>query len=618
MYKSIKITLLSILGVGFIVAQELEDLSDDLMISWDQLHYKSDLNKVELEELIHICGGDSLAHQIIQERNRSNGFSDIKELWGVKGMTEKVYLNLSDKFTVVHQPWKHFKHQVFKIDAYSALLWSNRNLKNKNSLHIKNRISVVKGPISIAMHYEKDPTELWSPKFNHWGGYLSVITSKRNKSQIILGDYRVQFGFGLAWMMQSDFNSSVFAPNAFNLFKKDKGFNSFDENNFLRGVLYQIQIKNKLRLKCFLSSKNTDYSKTDESYNKVVNNVKDSAYRAKDYSKFMDFKGGTALSYQLRNFELAAFSLFQRDIFFSDSLKRKEPIQQWGFFIKKYWGNCLTYLEWTNFNGAHAFKSGLEYKWGKRSAFYADMVYKNQNVNSWNDFSLFSFPNSSELSLYAALQINITKSLQLVFNWSEKKELESFYPRNKMRWSLLIRNKLSRSWQFYVKIQWDDITDYKTDDLVYKVLHKDLKWSIRWHHHIEINEHNIIKMRWEWNTSQRNNVKEKGYLFFIDYIHIFPKIFKLKTRFQYFNIPSYQSRIYVFQQNIRYLYAMKAFYFKGWQCLVNLESKWNKKWHSGIHLGWIHYENHEQIKQISQSIPYPLMLNLNATLHYRF
>jgi len=62
-----------------------------------------DLNRVSMEDLCLIPGiGESLAQEIVKNRERRKGFRSIEELKDVKGIGEKKYESLKTFFIVTH------------------------------------------------------------------------------------------------------------------------------------------------------------------------------------------------------------------------------------------------------------------------------------------------------------------------------------------------------------------------------------------------------------------------------------------------------------------------------------------------------------------------------------
>lgn len=102
----------------------------------------------------------------------------------------------------------------------------------------------------------------------------------------------------------------------------------------------------------------------------------------------------------------------------------------------------------------------------------------------------------------------------------------------------------------------------------------------------QFNERWTIRQRFEilWYNAE-NNPKEKGFLTYIDvfYKHRMNKL-AINARLQYFESDSYNSRLYAYENDVLYYYAVPVFYDAGTRYYLNLKYNLNK--HCSIWVKW--------------------------------
>jgi hypothetical protein len=102
----------------------------------------------------------------------------------------------------------------------------------------------------------------------------------------------------------------------------------------------------------------------------------------------------------------------------------------------------------------------------------------------------------------------------------------------------------------------------------------------------QFNERWTIRQRFEilWYSAEKNP-KEKGFLTYIDvfYKHQMNK-FAINARVQYFESDSYNSRLYAYENDVLYYYAVPVFYDAGTRYYLNL--KYNLHKHCSIWVKW--------------------------------
>ncbi|HRN57281.1 MAG TPA: hypothetical protein PLL71_12560, partial [Agriterribacter sp.] len=106
-----------------------------------------------------------------------------------------------------------------------------------------------------------------------------------------------------------------------------------------------------------------------------------------------------------------------------------------------------------------------------------------------------------------------------------------------------------------------------------------------------------IRERFEllWYTPEKAN-EEKGFLAFFDVLYKPPQSrLSMNARFQYFESDSYNSRLYAYENDVLYYYAVPVFYDKGSRYYINARYKLNKYMNVWLKWGQIIYSGKDAI-----------------------
>lgn len=120
-------------------------------------------------------------------------------------------------------------------------------------------------------------------------------------------------------------------------------------------------------------------------------------------------------------------------------------------------------------------------------------------------------------------------------------------------------------------------------------------WRTQINH--QINKTFSIRQRFEllWYTPEKENT-EKGCLAFFDVFYQPPQSsLSLNMRLQYFENDSYNSRLYAYENDVLYYYAVPVFYDKGSRYYINARYKLNKYMSIWLKWGQLIYSNKESI-----------------------
>ena len=221
------------------------------------------LNKASAQELSDLPYLDiSSANLIIEHRKKYGKYFSGNELYAVtalpagvvqkvlpfvtaaelpkedKSISDEISLSLRSRVLYDIQQRRGFKDQVFKGSPFK----------------VYNRLNAVFEKVSVGFLTEKDPGEPLYTDF--YSGFLEL--SETYNFDIILGDYRVEFGQGLA--LWSPYGISKGSDAVFGVKKKSRNirpYTSAAENSFFRGASAQYK-REHLNITGFVSENYTD------------------------------------------------------------------------------------------------------------------------------------------------------------------------------------------------------------------------------------------------------------------------------------------------------------------------------------------------------------------------
>ncbi|MFM6975247.1 MAG: ComEA family DNA-binding protein [Sphingobacteriaceae bacterium] len=438
--------------------------------------------------------------------------------------------------------------------------------------------------LSASLNLEKDPGELLfrgQPMgFDFGSGYLAV-KNVGHLHQLVLGDYDLQFGQGLALWSGLSFGKSA-QINA--IAKQDVGlkpYSSFNEGLFFRGVAASFKWQ-AFDFTPFYSSRKLDASITDDmqvstlnisGFHRTANEI------ANERNLAQQVYGGH-LKWECRNLNFgftAAHTHFDR--FFEPG---KYPYNQFEFAGKQLnnyafnydysFHNTYFFGEFAQSSGSkHALITGFISSLSPRIAF--GLLYRNYppNYHSFYNTALSEASTAvNESGFYAGLTVKPTAQ----WEWSMYADVFRFpwlkfgvdapsagfellsqlvYKPNK-------RFQLMGLYRFTQKEENDDL-DYTINHLV-PIKHQKARIDLSYWVNTSIQVRNRLEM-----------VKfqsERGYLLYQDFVYKpLQSKFSGNFRFAVFNIPSYNARIYAYQNDVLYSYSIFAYQNRGVQFYFN-------------------------------------------------
>ncbi len=239
------------------ILEEQEDEETDNSGLYELIEYyiehPLDINLVTIKELLKLPYLDPAAAELITlHRTKYGTYFSTNELYSVKGLPEDLVIKILPFLTTGRQDQAR---KIIADAAPSSLSFSMRNRMVKDiqerkgfrdynfegsPFKVYNRINLeYNSYIHMGLLTEKDAGE--KSYYDYLSGYVS-LTNKYSFNNIILGDYHVQFGQGLA--LWNSYGISKGSDAIFSTKKAGaiiKPASGTAENNFFRGAAFHYQ-----------------------------------------------------------------------------------------------------------------------------------------------------------------------------------------------------------------------------------------------------------------------------------------------------------------------------------------------------------------------------------------
>ncbi|HVA98093.1 MAG TPA: hypothetical protein VNG53_04295, partial [Bacteroidia bacterium] len=450
---------------------------------------------------------------------------------------------------------------------------------------------------------EKDAGELFFRRaekhgFDYYSGYLCV-KNKGVFKNVVVGDYQVSFGQGLTvWTGFGMGKSSA----AINIAKSGVGFRqhtSFDEINFFRGIASTIAIKN-FEISTFVSDKKTDaniISNFDTNDSLAASSLQKSGLHRSinelnDKNSIKEKVFGGNVTYTKNDF---TFGFTALKTSFDKPIKKNTALYKLYSFSGKTNTNAgLNYgFSYHNFyffgEGAISQNGGWAYLNGVMASlsptFSAAILQRNYARNYQNFFSN-GFSENTSVSNEKGIYIGITMQPFNAFSISAYADYFKFpwlkylvdAPSNGNEYLLKINYSLSTNTKMEFRyLQHNTFKNNPTSGIITNILPVN-QTNYRFQLTYKATDFITLKNRVEYVAHhQESIVPSDGYL--ISQIIYFKKLnFPIAASINYtlFQTDTYDSRIYVLENDFYNRYGISAFFYKGSAITVSLKYIFSK------------------------------------------
>ncbi|WP_316766267.1 helix-hairpin-helix domain-containing protein [Pedobacter frigiditerrae] len=453
--------------------------------------------------------------------------------------------------------------------------------------------------ISASLIFEKDAGEKFirgdkQLLFDYQSAHVGIYNAGRFK-KIIVGDYTLQFGQGLTLWSGFSFGK---APDVASVAKKDvglKAYTSANEFSFLRGLATTVNIKKYIDFTPFVSFRNLDGSlslnSNDDEVLATVNEtgLHRTATEIKNKNSISQKIFGGVIQYQKDNLSIGAIAY--HSMYSNEFITGTQSYRHYSFTEKKLTNIGLHYnYSFKNIyffgEGGKSLNGGLAYLNGalvslssKISAVVLHRNYKKDYHNFFNQATAEASEAFNEKGFYAGLNITPVKAWNISFYADYFK-----FPWLKFRidapsdgYEILGQVTYTPTKTFKAFVRYKSELKQQNTDLEVPINYLDnvKKESYRGDVSWQLNKSWSFQNRLEISQFKKGIVKaEFGYMVYQD-VDYSPTLSKISGNFRvaYFNTPSYNSRIYAYEDDVLYNFSFGMYSGKGFRNYINLKYK---------------------------------------------
>jgi hypothetical protein len=577
--------------------------NDDLLERIEEIKQNPlDLNSVSLNDLLRIPFLNlNTAQLIIDQRDRFGYYYSINELNMIENLDHELikkiipFLYASKKITINENTndissdnyYMNKTRLQFRTRIKSVLQPNSGFLEKKyfgNKLNNYSRILLDYGKIfSTSFIIEKDPGE---KSLSDFYSFNLVVKNLYGFDKILVGDYNVEFGQGLALWSPYSFGKGGDISGPIN--KRNRNivqYKSTDENRFFRGLALSYLITN-WRVSLFFSKNNFDasmdtvlgdytsisldgYHRTDDELNKK--NIGE--------EKFF----GARIDYKIRNIQIG-FLAYQSS--FNKQFFRKSLYDLAGDRFDFYSFSYDYILNNFNFSGEIAYNKKSVASINSVQIALSDKITFVTLIRSYprNYIPLHSFgfgensgATQNEFGIYTGLEWKtIIGKLNIYGDFFSFPSSTYFIdlPSNGSEYYIDLTSKISNQVESYLRYK-NETKDVNASLVERKIVAQRERQSIRGDIVYNVSKDIRIKSRVEFNTIKivETNSFEKGFLVFQDLKMSIVKNFNVYSRFIFYQTDSFNSAVYEFENDVEGVLSNFAMYGEGMRWYLLLKYK---------------------------------------------
>jgi hypothetical protein len=511
-------------------------------------------------------------------------------------ITYRNLLNLGDNDLVIRFGRVLEKPKGFTDLPGSHYIGSQERLLLRYKYNFSNRISA-------SLIFEKDAGEEFlkgTKQFllDYQSAHIAILNTGKFK-KIVLGDYTLQFGQGLTLWSGFAFGK---APDVTSVAKKDVGlkpYTSANEYSFFRGIATTIAIAKNIDFTPFVSYRKLDASLSlNNDGEEVLSNLNETglhrtATEIKNKNSVSQQLFGGVIQYQKENLTVGAIAY--HSIYNKEFITGNEVYRNYNFTGKNLTNIGLHYnYAYKNIyffgEAGKSIDGGLAYVNGAlvslSSKVSAVVLHRNYDANYHNFFNQATAEASEALNekgFYAGLNITPVKA------WAIAIYADYFkFPWLKFRvdapsdgYEVLGQITYTPTKTFKAVLRYKSELKQQNTDLEVPINYLDdvKKESYRGDVSWQLNKSFSFQNRLEVSQFKKGSTKpEFGYLIYqdVDYSPLFSKI-SGNIRLAYFNTPSFNSRIYAYEDDVLYNFTFGMYNGKGFRTYLNLKYKLIKR-----------------------------------------
>ncbi len=554
--------------------------------------------------------------------NKNGYISSIFELKLIKGINIELirllspFISFSNPHKKVISNISNVKHNILlNASVTKKESKQNTNYLGNNWRHtLRYNIKIGK-QIQAGILGEKDPGEEFfanSQKsgFDFYSSYLQINPSSK-LTQINLGDFKVNWGQGLVTWNGFTTGKSSYSIIRGNYSSSLKKYNSTEENRFFRGISINYSLTEKINITPFYSSKKRDAKIIEKEVRSDIGTTGSSSSYLIDTTVMADFinTGYHRTKNELENKNTATENVYGMRIHLCTKriniglnyLKSSTTPS-----ISPSTGYWQTYF----FFGKYNYNLSLDYKFTLKKIYFFGESAISKNSASAHLLGANFYPfNSLEFSIiyrkyakayqadYAGAfgEFSNTQNEEGIYTGIELQPLKdtkinAYFDYFKFPYKRYCINTSGSGIEYLINIEYCFSKDihmyckykYEKKPRNYKVekatiIPNNIKQSFRYHISIKSSDQCELRSRIELNKYKHKDINDHGLLVFQDILYnINNSTIKTQLRFALFKTDSYNSRIYVYENDLYYSFYSPALYYKGFRTFFNTKIKISK------------------------------------------
>lgn len=457
--------------------------------------------------------------------------------------------------------------------------------------------------ISASLIAEKDAGEAFirgekQLLFDYQSFHIGLYNTGKFK-KVIIGDYTMQFGQGLTLWTGFSFGK---APDVTSIAKRDVGLRAYTSSNefsFLRGFATTVQLAKHIEFTPFISFRNLDASLSlDENGDEVLATINETGLHRtqteiRNKNRISQQIYGGVLQYQKNNLSIGTIAYHSK---YSNAFITGDQLYRQYNFVGKQLTNIGLNYNYTYKNiyffgeAAKSLNSGLAYLNGAlislSSKVSAAVLHRNYQSNYHNFFNQATAEASeavNEKGLYVGLNINPTKAWNLSFYADYFKfpwlKFRIDAPSNGYEILSQLTYTPTKTLKAFVRYKLE-LKQQNTDlevpiNFLDNVKRESYRANVSWRLSKTIRFQNRIEVS-QYKKGLAN--AEFGYMIYQDASYA-PSLSKFSgnIRLAYFNTPSFNSRIYAYEDDVLYNFVFAMYNGNGIRTYANLKYKLLKK-----------------------------------------
>ncbi|MBS4035530.1 MAG: helix-hairpin-helix domain-containing protein [Ignavibacterium sp.] len=545
------------------------------------INYPIDINAADISELLQLPLLDiTSANLIIDHRNKFGSFFSVQELYAIKDLPLEVvnkmlpFVTVSKKTieTITEKPVDTIpipKLSYLRFNIRSRFindLQTRRGFTEKRYIGSKlknyNRILIRQGNnYQIGFLADKDPGET---SFTDFTSFHLMIKDKKFINTIVLGDYLLEFGQGLA--LWSPYAITKSTDAIYPTHKNARGlrpYTSSTEANFLRGGAASIHI-NKFLFTSFYSQNNFDANIENES-GFITSRPVDGFHRTesellrKNSTEEIIFGG--VIEYQpisLLNVGILGYNVnLSRQLLPSSMFGLSgNNFNYFSFFYDAIYKNIKFFGEFAYDMTSVASLNGLQFSVTRDFSFITAIRNYPRNYSNYlgSGFGERAGATSNEIGFYTGFRWRIPLGLLNVYYDQFKFPYRTFTNVFSSEGDEILTELVSKPFkdtETKIRFKYENKDVSQTINDLRQVT-KRLRQSLR----IEIAHHPArsirLRSRVEYNYFRinENNLKENGLLVFQDIRFNSLRDLVLYCRIIFFNTDSFNSAVYEYENDL--------------------------------------------------------------------